>query len=456
MPEEVVKIIMNVDEAALLKQIIKTIGSTCRILVGFSGGLDSTVLLHALVTLRQTTLPNLNIRAVYIHHGLNDKADEWAIHCQKVCCDLQVAFYSQQVYIDPTKKGIEAAARDARYQAFREILLPEEIIVTAQHLDDQAETFLLALKRGSGPAGLSAMPISIPFADSYLIRPLLSFSRQQLVVYAQKKALSWIEDDSNQNQRYDRNFLRLTIMPHFNRRWPHFSQSVARSASLCAEQEALLNELLQDYLSQLVTAEGALQLDALASYSEIKRNAILRRWLSLHRILMPSRLQLKQIWQDVICARPDAEPQFMLANNNVIRRFKQQLWLLPQFNDLTKICLAWQLPTAIKLPDNLGTLMIADTGEGIRAPFSHEKVTIRFGLKGNIKIIGRQHARRSKKLWQELGVAPWLRERTPLIYYNDELIAAVGVFITESGRCIQGQSELKIKWLTDKKPLLYK
>ncbi|CAA2929663.1 tRNA lysidine(34) synthetase TilS [Arsenophonus endosymbiont of Bemisia tabaci] len=447
---------MNVHEATLLNQIIKTIGSTRQILVGFSGGLDSTVLLHALVSLRQTTVRNLNIRAVYIHHGLNDKADDWAIHCQKVCFDWQVEFSSQHVYIDPTKKGIEAAARDARYQAFREILLPEEIIVTAQHLDDQAETFLLALKRGSGPAGLSAMPISIPFADTYLIRPLLSFSRQQLVFYAEKKSLFWIEDDSNQDQRYDRNFLRLAIMPHFNRRWPHFSQAVARSASLCAEQEALLNELLQDYLSQLVTAEGALQLDTLVSYSEMKRNTILRRWLSLHRILMPSRVQLKQIWQDVICARPDAEPQFILANNNVIRRFKQQLWLLPQFNDLTKICLAWQLPAAIKLPDNLGTLIVPDKGTGFRAPLANEQVTIRFGLKGNIKIIGRQHAKRSKKLWQELGVAPWLRERTPLIYYNDELIAAVGVFITQSGQSIQGQSELKIKWITDKKPLLFK
>ncbi|MGP1956682.1 MAG: tRNA lysidine(34) synthetase TilS [Arsenophonus sp. NC-PE1-MAG3] len=447
---------MNANEFALLNKIIKTIGSTRRILIGFSGGLDSTVLLHALVSLRQTTIPNLNIRAVYIHHGLNDEADDWGIHCRKVCFDWQVEFYSQHIYIDSTKKGVEAAARDARYQVFSEILLPEEIIATAQHLDDQAETFLLALKRGSGPTGLSAMPISIPFSDTYLIRPLLSFSRQQLVIYAQKKTLSWIEDDSNQDQSYDRNFLRLTIMPRFNQRWPHFSLSVSRSASLCAEQEALLNELLHDYLSQLVMAEGALQLNVLNSYSEMKRNAILRRWLSLHRILMPSRVQLKQIWQDVICARPDAEPKFILSNNNVIRRFKQQLWLLPQFNDLTKICLVWKIPAVIKLPDSLGELMISDEGKQFRAPLPNEKVTIRFGLKGNIKIIGRQHARRSKKIWQELGVAPWLRERTPLIYYNDELIAAVGVFITQSGQCIQGQPELKVKWITDKKPLHYK
>ncbi|MGP1932887.1 MAG: tRNA lysidine(34) synthetase TilS [Arsenophonus sp. ET-YP4-MAG3] len=440
---------MNIDESILLTQIIKTIGSAHQILVAFSGGLDSTVLLHALVTLRQTTTPNLNIRAVYIHHGLNDTSGDWIIHCQKICLYFQVEFYSQCVHINKTKKGIEATARDARYQVFREILLPKEIIVTAQHLDDQAETFLLALKRGSGPAGLSSMPISIPFGYTYLIRPLLIFSRKQLIIYAQKKALSWIEDNSNQDQKYDRNFLRLIILPHLNQRWPHFLKAVTRSADLCAEQESLLNELLKDYLSQLITKNGALQFNPLKKYSEVKRNAILRRWLSLHQILMPSRVQLKHIWKDVICARHDAKPQFMLVNNNVIRRFKQYLWLLPKFKDLTKICLVWQFPEIIKLPDNLGTLTIEYKEKGFRAPLPNEKVTIRFGLKGNIKIIGRQHSIQSKKLWQELGVAPWLRKRTPLIYYNDDLITAVNLFITESGRYIQGQFKLKIKWRTN-------
>ncbi|MGP1952707.1 MAG: tRNA lysidine(34) synthetase TilS [Arsenophonus sp. ET-KM2-MAG3] len=440
---------MNINESMLLTQVIKTIGSAHQILLAFSGGLDSTVLLHALVTLRQTTAPNLNIRAVYIHHGLNDTSGDWIIHCQKICLYFQVGFYSQHIHINKTKKGIEAAARNARYQVFREILLPKEIIATAQHLDDQAETFLLALKRGSGPTGLSSMPISIPFGNTHLIRPLLVFSRKQLIVYAQKKALFWIEDSSNQDQQYDRNFLRLMILPRLNQRWPHFLKAVTRSAALCAEQETLLNELLKNYLSQLITKNGALQFNPLKNFSEVKRNAILRRWLSLHQILMPSRIQLKHIWQDVICARHDAKPQFMLINNNVIRRFKQHLWLLPQFKDLTKICLFWQFPEIIKLPDNLGTLMIEYKEKGFRAPLANEKVTIRFGLKGNIKIIGRQHSIRSKKLWQELNVAPWLRKRTPLIYYNDELITAVNLFITESGRCIQGQFQLKIKWRTN-------
>ncbi|MFP3019680.1 MAG: tRNA lysidine(34) synthetase TilS [Arsenophonus sp.] len=447
---------MTLDESELLNEIIKNIGSKHKILVGFSGGLDSTVLLDSLVKLRKTTSPNLKIRAVYIHHGINNKANEWAIHCQKVCLDLQVDFCLQYVYINKTKKGIEAAARDSRYQVFREISLPKEIIVTAQHLDDQVETFLLALKRGSGPAGLSAMPISIPFADTYLIRPLLSISRKQLFFYAKSKSLSWIEDESNQDQRYDRNFLRLIIMPYFKSRWPYFLKTVARSARLCAEQESLINELLKNYLFDLVTPEGSLQLDTLISFSKIKRNAILRRWFSLHGILMPSYSQLEQIWKNVICARSDAQPKFILFNKNVIRRFKQQLWLLPKFKDLTKICLSWKLPSELKLPDNLGKLIITNNGKELRAPLQNEKVTVRFGLKGKIKIIGRQHSRKSKKIWQELGVAPWLRDRTPLIYYNDKLIAAVGVFITESGRFIQGRFQLKIEWIKDNNSLFYK
>ncbi len=183
---------MNLDESALLTQIIKSIGSKRRILIAFSGGLDSTVLLHSLVILRQTTVQNLNIRAVYIHHGLNNIADKWAIHCQKICLDLHVEFYLQYIHIEKTKNGLEAAARNARYKAFNKILLPEEVIVTAHHLNDQTETFLLALKRGSGPMGLSSMPISISFFNTFLIRPLLLFTRQQLFFYAKKKIfLGW-------------------------------------------------------------------------------------------------------------------------------------------------------------------------------------------------------------------------------------------------------------------------
>ncbi|WMY95494.1 MAG: tRNA lysidine(34) synthetase TilS [Arsenophonus sp.] len=438
---------MCINEIIFLKKILKSIGFIENILVGFSGGLDSTVLLHALVRLREIINPHLKIRALYVHHGIHHKADNWLIHCKKICLNWKVEFHSQYIHIDPTENGLEGGARIARYQAFCKILLQKEVLVTAHHLDDQAETFLLALKRGSGPAGLSSMAFSIPFFHTYLIRPLLSFTRKELELYAKKKLLCWIEDDSNQNKFYDRNFLRLNIMPHFCSRWPNFSHAVFRSATLCAEQEDLLNELLEDCFSRLITDKGALRITDLLSYSKIKRNAILRRWFRLHNILMPSYLQLKIIWKEVICARNDAKPEFILKKN-VIRRFKKKLWILPKFKDITNICLPWHLSTPLILPDNLGTLIITNHGIGFRFPFSDEKVTVRFGVKGNIKIIGRQHSTKSKKLWQELGIAPWLRKRIPLIYYNDVLITAVNVFVTESGKCIDGM-ELKLNLIQE-------
>ncbi|WMY97112.1 MAG: tRNA lysidine(34) synthetase TilS [Arsenophonus sp.] len=436
------------NEIIFLKKIIKNIGFIENILVGFSGGLDSTVLLHALVRLRKIINPHLNIRAIHVHHGINNEADKWLIHCKKICFTWKVEFHLQYIHIDSNEHGLEGEARISRYQAFRKILLKKEVLVTGQHLDDQAETFLLALKRGSGPAGLSSMAFSMPFFHTHLIRPLLSFTRKELESYAKKNLLYWIEDDSNQNKFYDRNFLRLNIMPHLCSRWPNFSHAVFRSATLCAEQETLLNELLENCFLSLITDNGALKITDFLSYSKIKRNAILRRWFRFHKILMPSCLQLKIIWKEVICARNDAKPEFILKNN-VIRRFQKKLWILPKFQDISNISLSWNLSRPLILPDNLGTLIIASHGIGFRFPFFNEKVTVRFGVKGNIKIIGCQHSKKSKKLWQELGIAPWFRKRIPLIYYDDVLITAVNVFVTESGRCVDG-IELKLNLIKNK------
>lgn len=183
--------------------------------------------------------------------------------------------------------GIEAHAREARYRAFAQTLLPGEVLATAQHLDDQCETFLLALKRGSGPAGLSAMGERSPFAGTLLLRPLLRETRKTLEQWAVRHGLCWIEDESNQDDAYDRNFLRLRALPLLQQRWPHFPAAVARSATLCAEQERLLDELLASDLTDCITAEGTLRLSPLMSMSDVRRAAILRRWLAMRNAPMP-------------------------------------------------------------------------------------------------------------------------------------------------------------------------
>ncbi|MBD2799660.1 tRNA lysidine(34) synthetase TilS [Xenorhabdus sp. M] len=442
-------IVANMHEP-LLVRLAGQLGQYKKILVGFSGGLDSTVLLHLLVRMRdeyqQAGHGPIALRAIHIHHGLNVKADLWAEHCRQICVDWQVDFLAEKVNLDTRQNGIEAAARDARYQSFRRELQQDEILMTAQHLDDQAETFLLALKRGSGPAGLSSMPFRMPFAGTTLLRPLLNAGRAELETYAQTQGLEWIEDDSNQDDRFDRNFLRLRIIPLLHQRWPHFSQAVCRSAGLCGEQEQLLDELLSDSLNSLMGQEGALLLPPLESCSEAKRNALLRRWLNQRGAKMPSREQLQRIWSEVALARQDAEPRFRLGQYD-IRRYQQKLWLLPLYRRLAETVLEWNVMQELTLPDGLGTLIRTEEGGiEVRAPKSDEKVTVRFGVQGNISIVGRHHSRHSKKLWQEFNVAPWLRERTPLLYYDEKLIAALGVFVTKEGQRLSGELGCSLRW----------
>lgn len=431
------------DDGLLQTIAVQTTGCES-ILLAYSGGLDSSVLLHLLVAVRQRS--GLAIRAAYIHHGLNPLADSWAEHCRQQCERWGVSFASLSVTVETQNGGIEAAARMARYQALQAHLQEGETLLTAQHLDDQSETFLLALKRGSGPAGLSAMAAHSTLGHHRLIRPLLGFSRLQLEAYALRHQLHWIEDDSNQDERFDRNFLRRQILPRLTQRWPHFSSAVARSAELCAEQEQLLDELLEESLQRLCQPDGALSIDGLVPLSPVRRFALLRRWLAQQGATMPSREQLQRLWDEVAMSRQDAEPVLQLHQQQ-IRRFRQHLYLLPLMASLQDRILPWQ-PTScsLSLPDNLGTLLLADSGMTVRAPENGETVSIRFSTRGTVHIVGRAHGRHIKKLWQELGVPPWWRDRTPLVFYNEKLIAAVGRFVTREGQVREHQPVWHIVW----------
>lgn len=413
--------------------ILTQLGSHRRVLIAYSGGIDSTVLLHALVTLKLEKLPDLQLTAIYIHHGISANADQWALHCQQQCQRWQVPFVIEKVTLALEQGNIEAQARQARYTAIAQHIQSGTILCTAQHLDDQCETFLLALKRGSGPAGLSAMPDQSQLAGYLLLRPLLTIRRQQIEQYASEQQIQWVEDESNQDDYYDRNFLRLKIIPQLNQRWPHFSEMVVRSAELCQQQELLLNELLADTLAQLVDEHGCLWISPLLNYSEVKRNALLRMWLKLGQVGMPSRKQLAVIWQTVILAKEDSNPSFILANKQ-IRRYQDKLYLLPHFQDLQSVSLAWNLCSPLNLPDNLGQLSISFQNGECRLPNDDEQVSVRFIAQGSFHIVGRNGSRQIKKLWQEFNIPPWMRTRIPLIYYNENLITAVGVFVTEFGK----------------------
>ncbi|MCG8707208.1 tRNA lysidine(34) synthetase TilS [Brenneria sp. 4F2] len=415
-----------------------------QVLVAYSGGVDSSVLLHLLVALRQRR--RIEVRAAYVNHGLNPLADSWAEHCHQQCRQWQVSFAQLTVTVDAQRGGIEAAARDARYRALEAHLLDDEVLLTAQHLDDQSETFLLALKRGSGPAGLSAMAASTTLGHHALLRPLLGFSRRQLESYARLHQLRWIEDDSNRDERFDRNFLRRRILPPLTERWPHFTTAVARSAQLCAEQEQLLDELLAESLQALLQPDGSLKIDGLLSLSPARRFALLRRWLAERGAQMPARDQLQRLWQEVAVSRQDAEPVLQLKHRQ-IRRFRQRLYVLPLMQSLKDCVLAWRPPFGpLALPDGAGVLSLAEGGAQVRRPNVEEQVSVRFSAAGKIHRVGRSGGRTMKKLWQELDVPPWLRDRTPLVFYDDQLIAALGQFVTLEGQPQTGEPGWHIAW----------
>jgi tRNA(ile)-lysidine synthase len=411
-------------------------------LIGFSGGLDSTALLALFAKLREKQ-PHFQLRAIHIHHGLSSNADAWATHCENLCQQFQIPLLIQRVNVNMAN-GIEAGARQARYEAIAQHIFPQEWLATAHHLQDQTETFFLALKRGSGLQGLSAMQAQSTVYNVPIFRPLLSFNRQQLLNFVQQQGITWIEDESNADNQYDRNFLRNQILPDLRQRWGHFDSAVQRCAQHCYEQQQLLNELLaEEYQKNVDKTDRTFKVQHFADYSAIKQRALLRLWLQECGVAMPSLVQLEHLISDVIFAKPDTQPQFRLENN-IVRRYQHKLFITPIFTDISSNDIEAELDKPIALPDNLGTLRLQKTlqkmtalwhdengniyKETLALPLEGTKVWIRFGYSGKVKLTPKGVNQDIKKVWQNLNVPPWQRQRIPLIFYDDKLQSAVGFF----------------------------
>ncbi|BAC24545.1 mesJ [Wigglesworthia glossinidia endosymbiont of Glossina brevipalpis] len=351
----------------MLKKFFKEISYKKSYVLAFSGGLDSTVLLH-MISLYIKKIKNNNnffkkifkFRAVYINHNICKESKYWSNHCHDQCLKYKVFFKSINIFISDFSEGIESSARRERYKALFSDLNPEEVLITAHHQDDQIETILLSLKRGSGPRGISGMQ-SIKKFDSHIIkRPLLHCKKEDIKLYAIKHNLNWIDDKSNLNIKFDRNFLRSEIIPLLKKRWPNIGNTISRSAKLCFDQEKLLNELLKDTLNSLVEKDKSLKFIELFKMSEIKRFAILRKWFCLNNFKMPSLSQLKHIWKNVIISKKDSKAEIKI-NNNIIKRFKKNLYFIPIYskNHLKNIIFKTSLNHSKKivLPYDLGTLI---------------------------------------------------------------------------------------------------
>ena len=406
--------------APRLSIVLPDLGREAPIFVAYSGGLDSTVLLHALAAMRDVR--ERGLRAIHIHHGLSDQADAWTAHCERVCASLGVPLHVAHVVVDrKSKLGLEAAAREARQAALAAEMDDGSLLALAHHRDDQAETFLLRALRASGPDGLAAMRALRPFATGWLWRPLLDVPRDALRAYATAHALDFIEDPANDTLAHDRNYLRHKILPLLRERWPHADAALARSAALSAEAAALLADDDAQALAQARTDDPrVLAIDPLRSLPTARRARALRRWI-LERGLPPLPAEgIAQIERDLATNAPDTDFRFEWAGAE-LRRWRDRWRAAPvpatlpaDWSDI------WDGRMPLILPDG-GTLAL------LGAPAFDAPLRVRLRRGGErIALPGRNHSHSLKHALQDAGLPPWSRECLPLLVDGDDTVLAAG------------------------------
>ncbi|QIK37848.1 tRNA lysidine(34) synthetase TilS [Caldichromatium japonicum] len=416
-----------------LHRQLAALGDVQRYWLAYSGGLDSSVLLAVLAELRRQApdLPGIGrLAAVHVDHDLHPASGTWAEHCAARCAELAIPLMIDWPDLPPTRgTSIESWARAARRAIFGRLLMPGEVLLLAQHGDDQAETLLLALLRGSGPAGLAAMPALAPLGAGRLFRPFLDLDRALLVAYAQHYGLFWIDDPSNAETRFDRNYLRHQILPHLRARWPATVQNLVRSARLCAEAAELSERLAAQTLEEVRGAlPGTLSIAHLMSLDPSLAKAVIRLWLSEQGFQPPDAQRLKRLLTEFIPARADAYPLIQWSGCE-IRRYRDLLLALPPFPPLpSETTLLWLLgerSVHLELPAGLGRLVWEPLKRWRDVPILTQ---VRFGQWGRPCRARPGGARRDvKKLFQEAGIPAWLRPRWPMLFCNGRLIAIAGI-----------------------------
>lgn len=420
---------------AALSRLCAAWPQTRRLTVGFSGGLDSTVLLHVLAHLRPA---GLQLDALHVDHGWRPESADWARHCIARATALGVGCRVLRIEARTAPgESSEAAARTARYAALAARLDAGSALLTAQHADDQAETVLLMLLRGAGPKGLAAMPEDAALGTGRLWRPLLGVSRAALQAYATHYRLDWLDDPANTDTDYDRVFLRERLMPVLVGRFPAAARTLARSARLSAEAQAAVETLAAQDLDGLCdgVAEpaGTLAVAGLRALAPARARAALRLWIERLGLPLPPAARLDSVLRDLLPARRDAGPCVCWPGAE-LHRFRERLHAFAPLPALPHgLCLDWPDGAGLSVP-GLGTLCWQPArGAGLDAArLAGRPVTLRLRAGGErFRPAGRRHAQELKKLLQAAGIAPWLRARLPLLYIGDELVAVAGLGIAE-------------------------
>lgn len=411
------RIAMSLDNARLS---LKT-----PLVVAYSGGVDSSVLLQAVIAFREQF--GSPIHAVHVHHGLSDNADDWARHCELQCRLDDIEFHLYRVDVDTgARKSVEAEARKVRYNALLEVCKQiGGVLLLGQHAEDQLETVLLQLKRGAGPQGLAGMGETQYRGETLIMRPMLALDKADIVASAEEEMLQWVEDESNQQNSFDRNFLRNEIIPHLLERWPQLTKTVGRSAELCAEQSMLVSDSAQRYYEDCKRTALRLNGERLAALSLPWQAMVIRAWFKAQGQLAPSKAQADQVLS-MLKAKHDATPEVNFKWGRVIRFDQDLYWVVNAVHDI---------PSNIELEANKDIPLRWLNGQ-VRVTLPEDKAGCTLTLKTNARNlrVKPEQAGVSKLLkeWFKVWRVPrWERNGVPVIFLNDTPVALI-----VDGECI--------------------
>ena len=417
------------------------------LLIAYSGGLDSAVLLHTFHQL-QHEIP-FHLKAMHIHHGLSVNADRWADFCEKCCANLGVSLEIRKVHINPQSGlGVEAAARKARYDALFSVSV--DFVCLGHHQDDQAETFLLQLARGAGVKGLSGMA-QIDMKRR-LLRPLLNTSRTDLIKYAKQHELQWIEDESNEDIQFDRNFIRHVLIPTFQTRYNSITKTLARSAMHMADASAMLDELAElDAKVAIDTGHpyGALKLTVLNNLSLARQNNLVRWWLASNHIQIPSAALCQQMLQQLHSERSDAAIKVKVDDHLYLMRYKKLAYLVRENENLPSMNLLWQGEELIVLPNSSRLFFTKSMGEGFAYQRGGSDIKLRIRNREGGEYFKPELARprRSLKyLMQACAMPPWQREQLPLIFMDETLVIIPNIGVDAHLKATRHEMGLTVRW----------
>jgi tRNA(Ile)-lysidine synthase len=416
--------------------------------LGLSGGLDSMVLLEALVQLRhQHPLPPL--RAIHVHHGLNPAADEWVAHCRRECALRDVPLTVVEVSVQPVA-SVENAAREARYQAFTAVLGKGDQILLAHHQDDQLETLLFRLIRGTGLLGLAGMPAQRALGAGSLQRPLLGWQRGELHDWATTQALNWIEDPANRDPRFARTGLRYQVLPALRRQWPGADASLIRLAAHAREASELLDELAAEDCRRLegkspdpwLAGWPSLDAKGLADLSLARQRNLLRYWLRCHGQALPDARQLDMLVSQLVAA-DDGQPVLRWGTVQVARSVGR-LWLFPKGQPPAGAAQPLEPANIICLQAGNGRLHLTRQAGGLALCSGRWEVGYRAG--GELIRLAGRPARSLKQLFQENAVPVWLRPAVPLLYRDGALVSVAGRWNDPEGCAAPGEPGWQVHW----------